>query len=264
MPRANKPGEEGTAKWFQDSRSRCVDHLRALLSIKLARTNMADILSNWGSQTAATNGALHSACVISYARLFVHSETSTGKITYPSRHLMRAVGFDLELHKHILELRNQIIAHGDYHMFPSTMYLQSIGDNRLPIALGINVKGMLGISSRDLALRYEKHFSVCEAKIEELLKQECDELATQAKVHPATFMETHNVPEHSQKVSIDGKSEALPGPTGPAATVEAPEFPSDLMGYNYITLTHQAALIGNGEYVVTIDGIEKTLTFSID
>ena len=177
---------------------------------------------------------------------------------------MRAVGFDLELHKHILELRNQIIAHGDYHMFPSTMYLQSIGDNRLPIALGIKVKGMLGISSHDLALRYEKHFSVCEAKIEELLKQECDELATQAKVHPAMFMETHNVPEHSQKVSIDGKPEVLPGPTGPAATVEEPEFPSDLMGYNYITLTHQAALIGNGEYVVTIDGIEKTLTFSID
>jgi hypothetical protein len=106
---------------------------------------MADILSNWGSQTAATNGALHSACVISYARLFVHSETSTGKITYPSRHLMRAVGFDLELHKHILELRNQIIAHGDYHMFPSTMYLQSIGDNRLPIALGIKVKACSGL-----------------------------------------------------------------------------------------------------------------------
>lgn len=264
MPRANRPSEKGTTEWFHDSRTRCVDHLRALLSIKLARTNMVEILSNWGSHTAATKGALHSACVISYARLFVHSETSTGKITYPSRQLMRAVGFDLELHKHILDLRNQIVAHGDYHVFPSTMYLQAIGDNRLPVALGIKAKGMLGIASHDLALRYEKHLSVCEARIEELLKRECDELIAQAKLHPVRFTETHNVPEHSQKVLIESNFEVLPGPMGPAATVEEPEFPSDLMGYDYITLTHQAALIGNGEYVVKIDGVEKTFTFSID
>jgi len=177
---------------------RCVDHLRALLSIKMARSNVADILRNWDSQTSDIKSALHSACVISYARPFTHSATSKGKITYPAQQLVRTAGFDAELHKHVLDLRNKIIAHGDYGVFPSTMNVQTIGDDRLPIALGINVKGMFGIASRDLALRYENHLSICDNRLEQLLNLECNELAAEAKLHPDTFNATHNVPEVHQ------------------------------------------------------------------
>jgi hypothetical protein len=259
----NKKSEKGTVQWFENSRMRCVDHLRALLSIKMARANATEILRNWNSQSAEIRGALHAACVISYARPFTHSAARTGKITYPTRRLMTATGFDKDLHKHVIDLRNQIIAHGDYGVFPSTMYVQTIGDTRHPVTLGINVKGMCGIESRDLALRYERHLSICDGELERILNLECGELTSEAKRHPDAFNETHNIPEVREEVTpLDSDFRNLPRPTGPAAIVENPSFPEGLSGYSYITLTHQIPLVESGEHVVTVDGIEQKITFA--
>jgi hypothetical protein len=255
---------KGTVEWFEGSRRRCIDHLRGLLSIKLARANAAEILRNWTSQSIETKHALHSACVISYARPFTQSATSAGKkITYPTRQLRNAIGFDKDLHTHILDLRNRIIAHGDYGIFHSTMYVQAIGDARLPIVLGMQVKSMCGIESRDLAQRYEAHLLACDNKLEELLSLECNELAKEAKQYPKAFDATHNIPEVRQDVTITGSDmNRFPGPIGPAATVENPSFPKGLSDYHYITLNHEIPLIESGEYVVKVDGVEQKITFS--
>jgi hypothetical protein len=259
----NKQGEKGSVQWFENSRMRCVDHLRALLSIKMARANATEILHNWNSQSAEIKGALHAACIISYARPFSHSAVKTGKITYPTRRLMSATGFDKDLHKHLMDLRNQIIAHGDYGVFPSTMYLQTIGDTRFPVTLGINVKSMCGIESRDLALRYERHLSICNDELERILNLECAELTSEAKCHPDAFNKTHNIPEVCEGATpLDSDFRNLPGPTGPAAIVANPSFPEGLSDYSYITLTHQVPLIESGEYLITVDGVEKKITFS--
>jgi hypothetical protein len=260
MARENKLSEKGSVGWFDASRRRCVDHLRALLSIKMARASMLDLLSGWDSQPPTVKCALHSACVISYGRTFVHSETNTGKITYPTRQLMKASGFDIELHKHILDLRNRIIAHGDYGVFPSTMYLQSIGDERLPIVLGINVKSIFGISERSLADRYQTHLSACEFKLEELLNLECNELAIEAKLHPELFASSHNIPEvHELPLLIDSDLADIPRPSGPAGRVKDPSLPDGLSAYRYITLTHQIALQSSGKHLVINSGVQSEI-----
>src|ERR1700722_5351001 len=132
---------KGSVEWFEHSRRRCVDHLRSLLSIQMARNSANAILQQWTSQSAENNSALHSSCVIAYARPFTNAATKNGNIQYPTKKLMKAPGFDKELHFHILDLRHRLVAHSDYGIFPSTMYLQAIGDDRLPVTLGINVKG---------------------------------------------------------------------------------------------------------------------------
>ncbi len=200
---------------------------------------------------------------MSYSRPFNSSATNSGKIYYPIKQLLKTADFDVELHKHILSLRDQIIAHGDYGIFPSTMYLQAIGDERLPVTLGINVKGMLGIASHDLATRYEKHIAMCERRLEEVLNQECNELAAEAKLYPEAFNSTHNIPEVQEKlISCDSTFADLPRPGGAAGTVENPSFPDGLSGYHYVTLTHQIALQDSGEYEVTIDGIKCKIELS--
>ena len=191
---------KGTPEWFEASRRRCVDHLRALLAISASKSSITEILRGWDIHSAEIRSALHSACVMSYARPFSSSDTGSGKIFYPTKQLLKTIDFDVELHKHILSLRDRIIAHGDYGIFPSAMYLQAIGDERLPVTLGINVKGMLGIASRDLASRYEKHIAICARRLEEVLSQECNELAVQAKLDPNAFNSTHNIPEISREI----------------------------------------------------------------
>lgn len=242
---------------------RCVDHLRALLAMKTSRSSMADLLQGWDTYPLGIKCALHAASVVSYSRPFTSSKTNAGNITYPTRQLAKAVGFDAELHRHILDVRNQIVAHGDYGIFPSTIYMQSIGDERLPVALGINVKGMYGIASRDLALRYEKHIAICERRIEDILNQECSDLALEAKLHPEVFDGAHAIPEvREQLTPSDSGLVSLPRPSGPAGTVEEPAFVDGLSGYSYVTLTHQIALQENGEYEVTVDGTKRKIELS--
>lgn len=254
--------DKGSVEWFELSRRRCVDHLRTLLSIKMARNNAAAILHNWSSQSAETNSALHSSCVIAYARPFTYAATKSGKVTYSPKRLMAASGFDKELHTHILDLRNQIVAHGDYGIFPSTMYLQTVGDDRTPLMLGINVKGILGIESYDLALRYEKHLSICDLTLEGILNHECKELTSEARIHPIEFHKTHNIPEVKERIDVGPELKHLPRPAGPAAVVENPVFPEGLSGYRYVTLTHQIALIESGKYIITEDGLAKEIVFT--
>jgi hypothetical protein len=254
---------KGSVEWFEHSRRRCVDHLRALLSIQMARNSANAILQQWTSQSAENNSALHSSCVIAYARPFTNAATKNGNIQYPTKNLMRASGFDKELHFHILDLRHRLIAHSDYGIFPSTMYLQTIGDDRLPVTLGINVKGIFGIESHDLALRYARHLSICAMVVEQLLNIECNELALEARIHPAEFHKTHNIPEaKDERIILDSQFKDIPPPTGPAAGVDNPAFPEAPSGYRYITLTHQISLVESGKYTVTVDGVEEEITLS--
>jgi hypothetical protein len=257
-----KLANKGSVEWFEHSRRRCVDHLRALLSIRMARDGANAILRQWKSQSAEINSALHSSCVIAYARPFTNAATKNGNVKYPTKRLMAASGFDKELHDHILDLRHRLIAHSDYGIFPSSMYLQAIGDERLPLTLGINVKGIFGIESHDLALRYEKHFSICAMTLEQILNLECNELALEARIHPSEFHKTHNIPEVKGELSSGSEFRDLPRPMGPAGVVENPVFPQGLSGYRYLTLTHQISLVESGKYVVTVDGIAKEINLS--
>jgi hypothetical protein len=219
---------KGTAEWFELSRRRCVDHLRALLSIQMARDSAEAILQQWEFQKGGNIAALHSSCVIAYARPFTNAATKNGNIKYPTKNLMGAPGFDKELHFHILDLRNRLIAHSDYAIFPSSIYLQTIGDQRLPITLGINVMGIFGMESYDLALRYHKHFSICATTLEQILNLECNELASEVRLHPAEFHKTNNIPEVKGQFSPGSELSEVPRPTGPAAAVEYPAFPEGL------------------------------------
>jgi len=172
---------------------------------------------------------------------------------------MAASGFDKELHIHILDLRNRIIAHGDYGIFPSTMYLQTVGDEQFPLSLGVNVKGIFGIESHDLASRYEKHLSICDKSLEKILNDECNELAAEARLHRPEFQSTHNIPMIKEEFKLGSEFDNLPRPTGPAGVVENPVFPEGLSGYRYVTLMHQISLMESGTYTVTEDGVAKEI-----
>lgn len=239
----------GTTEWFLLYRHRCVDHLRALASIRLAHDYMTRVLDLWASADAAILGALHSASIVAYARPFTSAATKHGKVTYGAAGLKKVSGFDRQLHEHLLMLRNQLIAHADYAYFPSTMYLQNVGDEQLPVAIGINVKIMVGLRSRSLAERYRSHFLACMTAIEAALNRDLKELVAQAKEHPAEFDTTHNLPTATAEWSVTPEFSTLPPPAGPAGGVDEPTFP-ETGDYVYLTLQHQMPLINSGTYMI--------------
>ncbi|HYM37480.1 MAG TPA: hypothetical protein VES96_03665 [Nitrospiraceae bacterium] len=259
-----KKPKEGTAVWFEHARRRCVDHLRALLSIRMAHEYMSKMFGCWATNDIITMAGLHSASVVAYARPFMSALTKDGKVVYPVSALKKAARFDRDLHLHLLSLRNQLITHADYNLLASTMYLQAIGDERLPIEIGITVKGMFGIETRALAERYQVHFLICMTAIEEALNQELQAVSLQAQKHPVEFNATHNVPVSTSEWKITTEDNEFPGPTGPASGVEEPTFPEELSGYRYLTLRHKFALIKSGKYKIHVNGVPREVAFTVD
>lgn len=247
--------EKGTLEWFALSRRRCVDHMRALLSIRYSHNNALSILELWESPNDNLKAALHSACIIAYSRPFKSAKTKRqGKVSYPTRSLMAAPGFDQDLHRHMLDLRDRLIAHSDYGAFPSTMYFQTIGDEKIPLMIGINVKGLFGILARELAARYEAHLRVCVMSIEKMLQDEGAQLAAEAQLHREIFDASHNVPSIRQAVTVEPQQKITVRPVGPAASVENPSFPIGLSEYVYQTATYQIPMLSSGTYTMMMNG----------
>src|SRR6266849_1711679 len=164
--------KEETIEWFERRRRRCVDHFRALVSMTAAQQYSTMMLQYWATNNVVLLAALHSASVMAYFRPFTSAQTKEGKVQYPVRHLQKYSDFDRELHDHLRILRDRIIAHGDYDMLRSTMFMHEIGDEKLPVNLGINVKAMMGIEVRALAERYQAHLSVCVSGIKDTFEAE--------------------------------------------------------------------------------------------
>jgi hypothetical protein len=259
-----KPASKGTVDWFEQARGRCIDHLRAALSIRIARDSAKAILQNWGNGNLISSAAFHVTAVISYCRPFVDARAKGMKIFYPAKTLLSSDRFDKDLHSHILELRNRIIAHADYGIFPSTMFTQTIGDDDVFLLLGIKAKGIFGIESKELAVRYEAHFSACMDRIEEKLKAECNELALESKLHPKEFNATHNVPAATQPLQSSEEFTQLPGPIGPASSVQNPTFSKDFSGYHYLEITHTTPLIESGTHRIMSGGKLIEIEFDAD
>ncbi len=122
---------EGTERWFEVARRQCVDHLRALLSIRMAHDYMNVILGNFENCHSLVASGLHSASVIAYGRPFTPTKTKIGKVAYNIAALKRVEGFDRQLHAHLLEIRNRLIAHADYDVLnqsPGSSSGMDLGD----------------------------------------------------------------------------------------------------------------------------------------
>ena len=224
----------GTAPWFETKRRQCVDHLRAYLSIDTARQYADFISKNWQAGNELLIGGLHSAAVVAYCRPFTENKTKAGRRYYPDKKIRKCDGFDPDLHSHILELRHKLIAHADYGVLQSTMFMHMIGDERRPVDFGINVAMLHGIKNRELVERYQSHFNACVRHIVATQNLEMKELAKGIEQYPHVFSNVMNeevvIPLVESNPSVWSKLENPPNKYG---TVETPEFSAEFQGYSY-------------------------------
>jgi hypothetical protein len=241
---------------FEKLRRRCNQHYRALGSIGMAHNYAVRLCEAWDALDEVIKSALHVAAVVAYTRPFTAAITKTGKLQYPVRDLKREPGFDTGLHDHLLVLRDQLIAHSDYTLLRSTMFFQQIGDegNVLPLAIGMNVKRLIGVENRELAQKYEKHFSLCAKRIARTFEAEFVQFARLVRDHPEYFDQTKTLPTEKIELSQSPNLQLMRGPSGSAGDVEEPEFAPQFAGYKYQKLTYQRSLVKSGLYPVRIDG----------
>jgi hypothetical protein len=231
-----------TQAWFVAARRRCVDHLRALASVRSSAEYVRALLDPSARHGAEVAGALHSAAVTAYAQVFTETRTHQGKIRYKTHALKGAPASTARSMIISSDSATSWSPHADYANLPSVMDTHQIGDLR--VALTLKVKRLAGLSSRQLAERYLRHFHACMRKLEELLNTEMRELTTEAQTHAAAFNATHTVPASYTAMTRDFADL----PTG--NQVPEPDFAADLDASVYTTLEHTLPLISSGKYRV--------------
>jgi hypothetical protein len=87
--------------------------LKAFQNLVGAHQGFEKLLTLGGSNDLTLLSAMFCFAVIKYARPFVETNTADGKVCFPARALKSTQGFVVSTHKHLLELRNRLIAHDD-------------------------------------------------------------------------------------------------------------------------------------------------------
>lgn len=103
--------------------------------------------------------------VVKYAKPFVDTETPYGKTRYPTRHLKNEAGYEAELHQHLIELRNTLVAHDDVEsieprIIQMCMSMQPTGYS-IPVSIGLSNKCLAYPIASESVMKLRKHVAAC-------------------------------------------------------------------------------------------------------
>lgn len=103
--------------------------------------------------------------VVKYAKPFVDTETPFGKTRYPTRHLKSASAFDAELHRHLIELRNTLVAHDDLESIEPRILQMCMAvqpaDFNIPVSIGLSNKCLAYPITPESVVNLRAHVAAC-------------------------------------------------------------------------------------------------------
>lgn len=126
--------------------------------------------------------------VVKYAKPFIETETPFGKTKYPSRHLKKVEGFSTEVHEHLLELRNTLVAHDDLESIEPRIlqFCMSIGETgfAVPVSVAVSNKCLAFPIDQQVVLKLTSHVAVCTAAVLEKIQSHLAEIRETTLKYP--------------------------------------------------------------------------------
>jgi hypothetical protein len=194
---------EGTVEWFDWLHLAISDHARALNSILAARSAAEALRRNWENPDLEVRSALYTQIVVNYARPFIPNVVNGRMRTYPINDLKRQADFDRALHKHLVDLRNKLLAHADSEYLQGRVFHRFLdvagkgGTVRVPIGVSVRVQALHGISDKATIEQYVGHFAAAGPCIDAKLREALDALLRAFIQYPDGF-EKMDDPTHRE------------------------------------------------------------------
>lgn len=156
--------EYGTRDWFVAARLDLLETTRALQSLNMAAGTADALASRWDELDATLRFALLTSTIISYGRPFTDRRTDRGVRRYKLKRIANEPGFDVTLHRHILQLRHKLVAHSDEDFSDARIHAQAAlisKDNGEPFKViaevGARSTALWLLKDRDVAERWRVH-----------------------------------------------------------------------------------------------------------
>lgn len=92
----------------------CLRWLKGFQNIQRSELFMKRFAEMANSPDHHTKEALFQAAIVSYAKPFTETETGQGRAILPVKPLKDDPSFEVDMHKHMMDLRHKLIAHDDF------------------------------------------------------------------------------------------------------------------------------------------------------
>lgn len=209
--------------------------------------------------------------VIKYAKPFLNNDSGSGLISYPIKTLRKESGFRLDIHKHLVSIRNTLIAHDDFkEVFPTILTTNMrMGGTDFDIIISITMSNKCISHPSDLSVVaiFKEHVS---AALDGTVVKLMDDLARFRKcvMDDPTLAESgcKNSRLVEKKMSIPPGGRAFVFPdlsSDPWLDVDEPDFSGIHNGFRYEEIKFQRDFSGPEEIILP-NGDRLVLTPSKD
>lgn len=204
--------------------------------------------------------------IVKYAKPFVDTETPFGRTRYPVRLLKTMEGFSAEMHKHLVELRNTLVAHDDLESIEPRLlqFCLSVTGSTVSIPMSIAVSNKCLSYPADLLSvhKVREHVAACVQGVLNKLNSDLARVRDIALKHPEQAKEGARYQKNYGQARIEEGGSHLQPPefmTDEWLNANAPDFGHIHNGFRYEELRVRRDF--NGPEIIKLpDGCELHIT----
>jgi hypothetical protein len=196
------PPQSGTPAWFKERRRQLYREIRLFDDLNAVRRSISRLMDG-NDLELDPQGEVHSAlflsAVVTYARQFVSSKEKDGSLhAFATKLFKSSVGFELKLHKHLLELRHKLIAHDDATVIPPWFYVydleaeSQLGKASLTVGASVCSYALCSVIGNVFFKEIERHLTAMIETLRLQLSDDLREYVTEAQSHRDAYRTSTN------------------------------------------------------------------------
>lgn len=200
--------------------------------------------------------------VIRYAKPFLNSKFEGGNICYPIKNLKKAVGFSNQIHEHLMEVRNALVAHDDFTEISPRLLkfgIQVPGEDFfIPTSIAISNKCISFPNATSTVQQMQIHATASCNAVYARLNDNIAELRALTLSNPAIAMQDAKYKKHYGDTTIKNGGSTMNPPDFMSDTwldAQVPDYSGIHNGYMYEEAKIKLDFHGP-EKIVTPSGLE--------
>ncbi len=178
--------------------------------------------------------------VIRYAKPFLNAEAGTGVVRYPIKWLKKTSGFSMNVHEHLIMVRNTLIAHDDFDQIEPRLltfgFTPEGSTNHILTSIVVGNKCIAYPADLDSTRKIQHHIAVALSSVQQKLFDDLGGLRFVRMTHPDQARQAERYSQHYGTQEIPAGGTRLTQPdfmNDKWLDVEEPDFSAIHNGFRY-------------------------------
>lgn len=222
--------------------------IKALQNLSASVNCFERMLANDVAQDRLLLSSLFSSAVVRYAKPFGNQSDGKGNRAYKTKWLKTQTGFSDAVHKHLIDIRNTLVAHDDISIIePRLMTMTlNVGGSPAMTSAGVSNKSLAYPVDHSVVTLILAHARACVAGVHQQLDSDLARVRDEFLKDPVAANSKARFWESGTDISLSGDNKALLPDLGAFSwfTPETPDFSEMHNGFMYEEFRHTKHFLG--------------------